>query len=137
MKVAEVMTTNVITCNENDSISTCAKNMAEMNAGSMPVLDGNGVPVGMITDRDITIRAVANNVNASEARVREYETRNLISAGPEMSVEEASDLMAQNQIRRLPVLEGGNIIGIVALGDLAIATGEQLAGHALHEVSRH
>ncbi len=135
MIVSEVMTKEVVTCSENDTLAACAQNMARLNVGSMPVLDQNGNLIGIITDRDITVRAVAKNIDITQAKVGEYASGNLITASPDMSIEEASDLMARNQIRRLPVLENGMLVGIVALGDLAVTSEEKLVGHALHEVS--
>ena len=138
MNISEIMTKNVTACSENDTLAECANNMAVLDSGAMPVIDENGVPVGMITDRDITIRAVARGVDVCTATVDEFETPDLIAATPDMSLEEAADMMSENQIRRLPVMENGSLVGIVTLGDLVLADGEeQLAGHALHEVSRH
>lgn len=138
MKVSEVMTKKVIHCRSDETLSACSRKMGELDVGSMPIVDGHGNLVGIITDRDITIRAVANDVDVTEAPVGDYVSTPVITVSPETDIEEASLLMSEKQIRRLPVLDkDGILIGMITLGDLALSIDEQKVGHALHEVSLH
>lgn len=138
MKVLQVMTKDVRHCKSSESLAECSRKMSELDVGSMPVVDPHGNLAGIITDRDITIRAVANDVDVSEAPVGDYVSTPVITVSPELEIEEASALMSEKQIRRLPVLDNeGVLIGIITLGDLALSIDEQKVGHALHEVSQH
>ncbi len=112
-----IMTENVATVSSNQTIQEAAEIMKQNNVGSIPVVD-NGQICGIITDRDITLRSTAEGLNNSTS-VSQVMSTNLVSGTPEMTVEEAADVMAQNQIRRLPVVENNQLCGIVALGDLA------------------
>ncbi|MGM7683611.1 CBS domain-containing protein [Cytobacillus sp. Hm23] len=112
-----IMTENVATVSSNQTIQEAAEIMKQNNVGSIPVVD-NGQICGIITDRDITLRSTAEGLNNSTS-VSQVMSKNLVSGTPEMTVEEAADVMAQNQIRRLPVVENNKLCGIVALGDLA------------------
>lgn len=134
MKIKDFMTTNVSTVQPDSSINEAAKIMSNLNVGSVPVCEGDK-PVGIITDRDITVRGVANNnFNSS---VKEVMSKNLVYGTPDMSTDEAARLMAENQIRRLPIVENNKIVGIVALGDLAVESSTDMeAGEALSSISR-
>lgn len=115
--IREIMTKNVASVTPNTSIQEAAKIMSEHNVGSLPVVE-NGQIRGIITDRDITLRSTADGKSGSEP-VSHVMTSHIVSGNPDMSVDEAAQLMAQNQIRRLPIVENNNLVGIVALGDLA------------------
>jgi CBS domain-containing protein len=134
MKVRDVMSSNVESCTSQDSLQSVASKMKELNIGSLPVVE-NGQVTGMITDRDVTIRAVAdNNPNKNVEQVMTHE---VVSISPEASVEEAAQLMAQHQIRRLPVVENGQIVGMVSLGDLSTREqSNEKAGQALSQISQ-
>ena len=135
MNISEVMTREIHTCSASDTLTECAREMAENNVGLLPVLDENGQLFGVITDRDIVIGPVAGGLDVRLERVGDFARQRMILAEPGMSIEAAADLMSDNQIRRRPVVENGRLIGIVALGDLAVKAEEQLAGHALHAIS--
>jgi CBS domain-containing protein len=90
--------------------------------GSVVLCDPEGEPVAMITDRDLAIRALAENRPGSEP-IREHASRPLVTGEPEMELEEAAALMVQHRIRRLPVVEDGELAGIVTLDDIAVRTG--------------
>ncbi|OWZ84392.1 CBS domain-containing protein [Natranaerobius trueperi] len=134
MKVKDVMTSEVYSINKGEDISKAAQIMRNAYIGILPVEDGEKV-VGMITDRDITTRNVAQG-HTGEIPCEEAMTAEVISCSPETPVEEAVDLMKKFQVRRLPVIENGDLIGMVALGDLATedATDEE-AGSALSNIS--
>lgn len=125
MKVREAMTTDVMTCRVSDKLVDCSTMMKELNVGVMPVVaDGENL-VGIITDRDITIRAVALGADPNKAQVGEFMTPTPITVDPDTNVEDAADIMADAQIRRLPVVDdSGNLVGIISLGDLAVDVGE-------------
>lgn len=118
MKLKELMTTDVYSVTPNSSIKEAAELMRKLNVGSIPVCDEKK-PVGIVTDRDIVIRNVAGSGNAGTP-VKQVMTDNLVYGNPDMSDDEAVNLMATRQIRRLPVIEDGQLVGMVSLGDLAV-----------------
>ncbi|WP_071459326.1 CBS domain-containing protein [Bacillus massilinigeriensis] len=117
-KVSDLMTASVETCSLLDNVFEVAVKMREHNVGCIPIVDGENL-VGLMTDRDIVIRGVAEKRPPS-SKVEELMTGAIISISPDASTEEAAKMMAKHQIRRLPVVDNGKLIGIVALGDLAI-----------------
>ena len=133
-KIREIMTSDVETCTLLDNVFEVAVKMKELNVGAIPIVD-EGRLVGMITDRDIVIRGIAEK-HPPSSKVEAVMSDHLVTASPEMSTQEATKLMAQHKIRRLPVVDGEKLIGIVALGDFAVneLTDEQ-AQHALSEIS--
>lgn len=122
MNIRDVMTPNPRTVTPDDTIQSAARVMRDEDTGVVPVVD-NGRTVGVVTDRDIVIRAVADGSQLSRP-VREIVTGNLVSATPDMSTREAADLMSEHQVRRLPVVENERLVGIVSLGDLAVKEGK-------------
>jgi CBS domain-containing protein len=133
MHIRDVMTRNPRTVTPNDSIQNAAQIMRDEDTGVVPVVD-NGRPVGVVTDRDIVVRAVADGqVNRP---IREIVTSAVVSATPDMSTREAAQLMSEHQIRRLPVVEGERLVGIVSLGDLAVKEGkDSRSGDTLQSIS--
>lgn len=135
MKVKEIMTTDVRTIASNDTIASAASLMQQVNIGSVPVVDNNKV-VGILTDRDIVVRNVAKGQDPN-LKVSSVMTTDITYATPDMDVHKVADIMAQNQIRRLPVVDNEKLVGIVAIGDLAVETiFENEAGEALHDISQ-
>lgn len=133
-QLRDVMTTNVQCCNPQDQVSQAAMMMKQLNVGSVPVCENQSV-IGMITDRDIVLRCVAENLPATTS-VQQVMTRDVVTAPPDMSADKAAHLMSEKQIRRLPVVENGQLIGIVAIGDLATRhPSAEEAGHALSDIS--
>ncbi|RJP17560.1 MAG: CBS domain-containing protein [Candidatus Abyssobacteria bacterium SURF_5] len=129
------MTRNVESIHQSDSIADAARKMKELNIGVLPVFDNNRL-VGMITDRDITIRAVAEGYDPNTFNVSQIMTTDVISCNEDADVDEAIRLMETNQIRRLIVKnEENQVVGIVSLGDLAVHLSGALVGEALREVS--
>ncbi|SDJ74778.1 CBS domain-containing protein [Sediminibacillus albus] len=134
-KLRDVMTTNLSVCSADDTMTEAAKIMTEHNVGAVPVCGANKELLGMVTDRDLVVRGLAKEKSAS-SKISETMSGTLYSVEPEASVQEASSLMAEKQIRRLPVVENGKLVGIVSLGDLALEEKSNLAaGHALEEIS--
>ena len=121
-QVRDIMTPNPACVSESDSIHEVARIMAREDTGVVPVVDGKKV-VGMITDRDIVVRLVAQGKDPSNARVNEAMTREVRSVKEDSTVSQALDLMSSSQVRRVPVVnERYEIIGIVSMGDIATET---------------
>lgn len=134
MNIREVMTPNPRCVAPGETIQNAARIMREEDTGAVPVVE-NGKVLGMVTDRDIVIRAVADGAQMSKP-VRDIVTGDVICATPEMSTREASKLMSEHQIRRLPVVEGERLVGIVSLGDLAVKEGrDSRTGDTLESIS--
>lgn len=129
------MTTDVRTCTPDTSVVDVARTMAEINAGFVPVVDGGKV-VGVITDRDIVLRAVAKGADPKTTYARDCMTKPAVTVSPDIDAREAADIMAEKQIRRLVVVEGGRVVGVVALGDIAtVDVHVDEAGRALSDIS--
>jgi CBS domain-containing protein len=137
MKVSEVMTTDVESVQMNSTLEEVASIMKVENVGSVPVVDEDDDLVGIITDRDIVVRCVAEGKNPAETNVEEVLSHELETIEPDVDVDEAAQLMAERQIRRLPVCEDGELVGMVSIGDLAVnAPVAQASGDALREISK-
>ena len=133
MHIRDVMTPNPRCVSPDDSIQSAAQIMRDEDTGAVPVCD-NGRAVGIITDRDIVVRAIAEG--QSSRPVRDIATRDVISASPDMSTREAAELMSEHQVRRLPVVDGGRLVGIVSLGDLAVKEAkDSRVGDTLEHIS--
>jgi CBS domain-containing protein len=122
MQLREIMTAGVVTANEEDAVRKVAGLMRERGVGSVVICDPRGGPAAMITDRDVAVRVAARDRSLSDP-AGAHASRPLISGGPEMELEEAAALMVQHRVRRLPVLDGGELVGIVTLDDIAVRTG--------------
>lgn len=134
MKVKSVMSKSVASLTPDDTIDKAAQVMMENNIGSLPVCQ-QGKIIGMLTDRDISVRAMANKASASKT-VRDIMSSNPVTASPDMDIEDVSRIMSERQIRRIPVVENNNVVGIVSLGDLAInPKSNSQAGDALSSIS--
>ena len=134
MNIRDVMTPNPRTVTPDDSIQNAARIMRDEDTGAVPVVD-NGRPVGIVTDRDIVIRAVADGGQLNRP-VREIVTGAVVCATPDMSTREAAQLMSEHQVRRLPVVESERLVGIVSIGDLAVKEGkDSRTGDTLQSIS--
>lgn len=134
MNIRDVMSTDVACLACGDSLQDAAKKMAEINVGSLPVVEGDRL-VGVVTDRDIVLRAVAKGTTPDQT-VDNAMTRDVITIAPGASVAEANRLMSERQIRRLYVVEGGTLAGVLSLGDLALDAETRETGEALREISK-
>ncbi len=134
MKVKQIMTTDVSTATPGDTIMKAASIMGQLNIGSVPIIESNKV-IGIVTDRDIILRGVAKGKTPNQ-KISEVMTPDVRFATPDMDVHKAADLMAENQIRRLPVIDSDKLVGIIAIGDIAVEDiFENEAGEALHTIS--
>ena len=135
-RVGEIMTRSVAIVQQDDTLQHAAQKMKSLNIGSLPVCDGDAM-VGVVTDRDITVRGVAAGMVPQEARVSDVMTADVRWCSESDSVQQAMDLMGEAQVRRLAVLsEDRKIVGIVSLGDLATRQSAH-TDVTLREISEH
>lgn len=117
MRIEDIMTTDVETCMPESTLQEVASKMREINVGSIPICEDDRL-VGIVTDRDIVIRGLAEHI-PGDAAIAEILSAEVITGTVSLTVEEAAELMARHKIRRLPIVSNERIIGIVSLGDLA------------------
>ena len=122
MQLREIMTPGVVTADLGTDVLAVAQLMRDHRVGSVVVCDPEGGPAGMITDRDLAVRVLADERPGAEP-VREHTSRPLVTGEPEMDLEEAAALMVQHRIRRLPIVDDDQLVGIVTLDDIAVRTG--------------
>lgn len=136
MLLCDIMCTHVETTETNSSIRDAAWKMKELNIGMLPVVDG-GLPVGVLTDRDIAVRLVAEGKDPNHTMVRDIMTYEHYWCYQDQEDVDAAAIMEQQQIRRLMVLDHAmRLVGVVSLSDFATCPGEEkLAFEVLHEVS--
>lgn len=135
MKVTEIMTKEVETCSSDTPIQAVATQMMNLDVGSIPVTDNDKL-VGIITDRDIVVRGIASQFSL-DTPVGQILSSDLVTGTADMDVEDAATVMAEHQIRRLPIVEDDKLIGIVALGDVAVKDpSDENAGVAIEDISK-
>jgi CBS domain-containing protein len=122
VRISDVMTQGVVTAATDDSLRRVGELMRDHNVGSVVICEG-GRPVGVITDRDLALVVVADAVDAGEAAGGQA-SRPLVTGQVQMDIEEAVALMVQHRIRRLPVTDGDELVGIVTIDDLAVRAGD-------------
>lgn len=138
MQVKDIMSNKIVSISPNESATVAARLLSRYNIGALPVCSKEGRLRGMITDRDIVLRCVASEDDPNSTKVSEIMTRRVISVSAEETVRRASELMAKEQIRRLPVEEDGKLIGMLSLGDLAKGQNCSMeAAAALSEISEN
>ncbi len=136
MKVKDIMSKDVASLNSDDSIEKAAQLMKQYDVGSIPVCNQQKI-VGMVTDRDITLRSTAQGKNTKQQKVSDIMSSNPIIGTPEMDIHEAAKIMSKEQIRRLPIVDNNNLVGIVALGDISVEPNLQdNAEKALNNISQ-
>lgn len=134
--IRDVMTANPATIGSTSSIVDAARVMKQVDAGVVPVTE-DGRLTGMITDRDIAIRVVAEGRDPGSTRVGEVASRNLVTVDPQQELDEALRLMAQHKVRRLPVVEeDGRLVGVLAQADVAREGDDTQTGQVVEEISK-
>lgn len=118
MEIKDIMTKQVVSIHPSESVEVAARTMTQYNIGVLPVC-ANGKLCGIVTDRDIVTRCLAANRLPANTQVRQVMTEQVTAARPDMKTGVAAHLMGRMQIRRLPVVEGGVLCGMVSLGDMA------------------
>jgi CBS domain-containing protein len=136
MNVSEIMTSDFEMVNSTSSLREAARKMKSLNVGFLPVQEGTML-IGLITDRDIVVRGLAEGRDADSTQVKDIISSEVVYCFEDDSVEDAVRLMEENQVRRLIVVDHDRVpVGIVSLGDIAVKTGlEQLSGEALERIS--
>ena len=136
MIIREIMTTDIASAALDTTLEEVAQMMKNEDVGAIPVVDEEEL-VGIVTDRDIVIRCIAEGKDPAETTVEDVLTEELHTIHPEADAADAARLMAEKQIRRLPVVEDGELLGVISIGDIAVKQGDdQITGQALEEVSQ-
>ena len=134
-QIRDLMTVRPRTVKTGDTVVDAAKLMKGEDAGIAPIVDGDRL-VGVLTDRDIAIKVVAEGRDPKETKVEEIASTNLVTIDPQQDLDEALRLMAQHQVRRLPVVEeDGKLVGIVAQADVARHADAERTGKVVEEIS--
>lgn len=120
MKIRDIMTPSVVTVDHEATIDTAAKIMKQHNVGAVPVIGRNAQLQGIVTDRDIVTRNIANGKDPKTEKVRDIMTTNVSTVSPDADVNDVTRQMAEKQVRRVPVVENGNLVGMATLGDIAV-----------------
>jgi len=134
-KVEQAMTTNVRTVAPDASVVDAARIMRDEDTGSVPVVD-DGRVAGIVTDRDIVLRGVADGRDVTALDVREVCSSDPVTVEPGRDLDEALRLMAQHQVRRLPVVDGDRLVGVLAQADVARATDDRATGALVDDISQ-
>jgi len=134
-KVRDIMSSEVESASPDTTLEEVATMMKTEDVGAIPVVEDDEL-VGIVTDRDIVLRCVAEGKDPSETNVEDVLSEDLETASPDMDVQDAVRLMSRRQIRRLPVVEDNRLVGILSLGDVAVKEDEEEAGEALEDISQ-
>ena len=134
MKVRELMTKQPTSVEPDATLGEVATLMKQQDCGSIPVVEG-GRLVGIVTDRDIVVRGIAAGVDPRTQRVSKVMSSDPVTVGPEEDVTDAEKKMADRQVRRLPVVEGGKLIGIIVTAQIARAGNERKVGETMKGIS--
>ena len=135
MKVEELMTRDPATLHPESTCTEAATLMKTRDCGSLPVVQ-DGKLIGIVTDRDIVIRAVAGGTDPTHLAVSEVMTKAPVSVAPDLKAEDAAKVMSERQVRRLPVVDNGRLVGMLVIGQLARHESADAAGETLKDVSR-
>lgn len=119
MRVKDCMCKKVVRATSDTTLNEIAKLMEENDIGCVPICNNQNNVIGFITDRDIITRCVATNKNCSQTKASDIMTTKVIKITPDVEINFATETMAKNQIKRLPVIENNQIVGILSIGDLA------------------
>ncbi len=129
------MTESPTTCETSSTVADVAQVMRTEDVGPVPIVDGDRL-VGIVTDRDIVVRVVAEGRDASSTTVGDIVSGDLVTVSPDAGLDEALQLMGQHQVRRIPVTEGDRLVGIVAQADVARVADEEQTGDVVQDISR-
>ena len=133
--IRDAMTSNPCSIEADKSVAYAAKMMRDEDVGLAPIVEGERL-IGTVTDRDIAVRVVAEGRDPDSTKVREIASRDLVTIDPQQDLDEALRLMAQHQVRRLPVVEeDGRLVGVVAQADVARHADERTTGEVVERIS--
>lgn len=130
-QLKEHMTQNIVTSDAEENLQSLAQKMANSDVGFLPIIQ-NGNYVGVVTDRDIVVKGLAND----QTKAENIMTQNIVTGSSDMDVEEATSLMQKHHIYRLLIVDDNTIQGIVTLGDLGVKNAEILVGNTVSEISK-
>jgi CBS domain-containing protein len=134
--IRDVMTSNPCTIDADKSVAYAAKMMRDEDVGLAPIVEGDKL-IGMLTDRDIAIRVVADGKDPDQVKVREVASKQVVTIDPQQDLDEALRIMAKHQVRRLPVVEeDGKLVGVVAQADVAREGDDTQTGKLVEEISQ-
>jgi CBS domain-containing protein len=134
--IKDVMTSNPCTIDADKSIAYAAKMMRDEDVGLAPIVEGEKL-IGMLTDRDIAIRVVAEGRNPDQVKVADVASKEVVTIDPQQDLDEALRIMAKHQVRRLPVVEeDGKLVGVVAQADIAREGDDTQTGKLVEEISK-
>jgi len=133
--VKDAMTPDVKTATPSLSLTDAAKLMKQEDVGSVPVVDGERL-IGVLTDRDIVVRGIADGSDPHAVTAGDIASRDIVTVRPDDDLDEALRLMAQHQVRRLPVVDDGHLVGVLAQADVAHEAKEKAVGQLVEEISR-
>jgi CBS domain-containing protein len=133
--VKDAMTAEVKTAAPSQSLTDVARLMKQEGVGSVPVVDGERL-IGVVTDRDIVVRGIADGSDPHAIKAGDIASRDIVTVRPDDNLDEALRLMGQHQVRRLPVVDEGQLVGMVAQADVAQEAKEKDVGHVVEEISR-
>jgi CBS domain-containing protein len=133
--IRDVMTPSPETVDSSSTAVEAARQMQRADAGMIPVVQ-NGKLVGTVTDRDLALRVVAEGKDPETTTVGEIASKDVVAVQPDSDLSEALVLMARHQVRRLPVVEGDSVVGVIAQADVAREADEREVGRTLEQISR-
>jgi|SRR6185437_1420178 len=131
----EIMTGGAECVGENESVIAAAEKMARLDVGSLPICGEDNRLKGMLTDRDIVIKVLAEGKDPAQTTASELAQGKPVTIGADDSAEEALKVMSEHKVRRLPVIDGHDLIGLVSQGDLASALGREQVGELVETIS--
>jgi CBS domain-containing protein len=134
--VREAMTSNPCNIDADKPVAYAARMMRDEDVGIAPIVEGDRL-VGVLTDRDIAVRVVAEGLDPERVKVSEVASRDVVTLDPQQDLDEALRLLARHQVRRLPVVEeDGRVVGVLAQADVARAADERRTGEVVEQISR-
>ena len=137
MVISDIMTDPAILLPADTSVFEAANVMRENNIGSVPVVDSDGCIMGIVTDRDIVIRSIAEGMSPDSTKISDIMSENVSVVPPDAEIDEVADIMSRDQVRRIPIVENNKVLGVVSLGDVALCRDYQIeCANALCEISK-
>ena len=134
-RIRDVMTSNPAAAEPSTTVVEAAKVMAAEDVGPIPIVEGDRL-VGVVTDRDLVVRVLAEGRDPSSTTIGEIASSDLVTVQPDADLSEAVELMSRRQVRRLMVVENGRLVGIVAQADVARAADEEQTGAIVQDISQ-
>jgi len=135
-QVRELMTPDPEHLSADDTLVTAAQRMRDADVGSLPICDDDGQVSGIVTDRDIVVKCIADGGDPSTATVGSIASEMVYTVGPDDQIENALSVMEDHQVRRLPIVENGKLVGMLAQADVARTMSEPRVGEVVEEISK-